>query len=206
MELVIATHNKNKIKEYEELFAGTGIRLLTPADPGLLLNVQEDGKSYAENALKKAKALSAKTSLPVFSDDSGLEIRALDDFPGLSSARYAAGCGGHAPAMKKILDRLKDKKDRRARFVCVIALLNVEKTPRFFQGICPGRILEGKEGDKGFGYDPIFHSTEAGLSFGGASDVIKNRFSHRAKAVRELITFLKAKGLLPPPPEPKEDR
>ena len=135
--------------------------------------------------------------MPIISDDSGLEITALNNEPGLHSARYASSLGGHDNAIKEILKRLEDKDDRSARFVCDIVLLNVEDKPLIFEGIAEGTIAKEKNGEGGFGYDPIFISKETGKCFGLMSKEEKNTVSHRAKALKKLLTYLRINGFVP---------
>ena len=134
--------------------------------------------------------------MPIISDDSGLEIKALNNEPGIHSARYAESLGGHDNAIKEILKRLEDKKDRSARFVCDIVLLNVDTKPLIFEGVAEGTIAKEKMGEGGFGYDPIFISKETGKCFALLGEE-KNTVSHRAKALKKLLTYLKINGFVP---------
>ena len=158
--------------------------------------VEENGTTYAENALIKAKAVQKLTKMPIISDDSGLEITALNHEPGIHSARYAESLGGHDNAIKEILKRLSDKEDRSAQFVCDIVLLNVEEKPLVFEGIAKGTIAKEKMGEGGFGYDPIFISDETKECFALMKEN-KNTVSHRAKALNKLLTYLKINGFVP---------
>ena len=133
-EIILATNNKHKLKEVREILSPHKIVVYGLSD--LMAKpeeVNENGKTYAENALIKAKAVQKITTMPIISDDSGLEITALNNEPGLHSARYASSLGGHDNAIKEILKRLEDKDDRSARFVCDIVLLNVDKKPLIHQ-------------------------------------------------------------------------
>ena len=134
--------------------------------------------------------------MPVISDDSGLEITALNNEPGIHSARYAESLGGHDNAIKEILKRLENASDRSARFVCDIVLLNVEDKPLIFEGIAEGTSANEKMGEGGFGYDPFFISKETGQCFALMQEE-KNTVSHRAKALKKLLTYLKVSGLIP---------
>ena len=196
-EIILATNNQHKLKEVREILSPHKIVVYGLKDLNIKLPpVEENGSTYAENALIKAKAVQQFTTMPIISDDSGLEITALNNEPGLHSARYAESLGGHDNAIKEILKRLEGKKDRSARFVCDIVLLNVEKEPRLFEGIAPGTIAEQKMGEGGFGYDPIFISKETGECFALMKDN-KNTVSHRAKALNKLLTYLKINGFVP---------
>ena len=142
----------------------------------------------------KAQNLAKYTIFPVIADDSGLEILALNNMPGLHSARFAEECGGHANAMKKIMKDLEGK-DRSARFICDIVLLNVEDRPLLFEGIVPGKIGTEVAGNGGFGYDPIFICDELNKSYALLTEAEKNRVSHRGKALNKLLTYVKINGL-----------
>ena len=196
-EMVLATNNKHKLQEVREILSPCGIIVYCPRD--LNMNVPEpveDGKTYYENALIKAKNLAKYTIFPVIADDSGLEVEAMDNKPGIYSARFASECGGHDKAIETILNNLKDKDNRRARFVCDIVLVNVEDKPLRFEGIVDGEIGEKPEGEGGFGYDPIFISKEANKCYGLLEAKEKNIYSHRAKALKKLITYLRINGLI----------
>ena len=196
-EIILATNNKHKLKEVREILSPHKIVVYGLNDLNIKLpEVEENGNTYAENALIKAKAVQAFTTMPIIADDSGLEITALNNEPGLHSARYAESLGGHDNAIKEILKRLEDKKDRSARFVCDIILLNVEKEPRLFEGVAKGKIAQEKMGEGGFGYDPIFISDETGECFALMKEN-KNTVSHRAKALKKLLTYLKINGFVP---------
>ena len=132
--------------------------------------------------------------MPIIADDSGLEILAMDNKPGLKSARFASECGGHDKAIQTILDYLKDKEDRSARFICDIILLNEGDKPLLFEGIVPGHIADKPFGEGGFGYDPIFVCEELGKTYAEMSQEEKNKVSHRGKALKKLLTYLKING------------
>lgn len=197
-EIILATNNKHKLQEVREILSPHHIVVYGLSDlSSKLEDVNENGTTYAENALIKAKAVQKITTMPIISDDSGLEITALNNEPGLHSARYASSLGGHDNAIKEIINRLEDKKDRSARFVCDIVLLNVEDKPLVFEGIAEGTIAKEKAGEGGFGYDPIFISKESGKCFGLMSQEEKNTVSHRAKALKKLLTYLRINGFVP---------
>lgn len=189
-EICLATNNKGKLKEYRELLAPMGFVIYSPADLYIELDPEETGTSYRENALIKAKGFAKRVPFPVLADDSGLEIHALDGFPGIYSSRFSSEMGGYPKAYEKIQRRLKGKTDRSAHFNCTICYLeNLDAKPLFFEGICPGTILSSPSGDHGFGYDPIFHCEEGDIDFGLASEEIKNKYSHRSKAIAKLRLF-----------------
>ena len=209
-QLLIATNNKGKVIELQDLLKGMDIELITPSHIGLDLDVIEDGLTYAENATKKAIAFAKASNLISLADDSGLEVDALNGEPGLYSARYGtlppfsasqkmggAGGGSDAERRKYLLSNLQDKpRPWTARFRAVIAVAIPdsfrEQAPRLqtFEGICEGEIIPEERGTNGFGYDPIFLFPELGKTMAELSMDEKNRLSHRAKAV------MKAKGIL----------
>ena len=194
-ELLVATNNSHKLQEIRQILSPHHITVYGMKDLNIDVgDIVEDGKNYFENALIKAKALQSVTKMPIIADDSGLEIIALNKMPGLHSARFAEECGGHTQAINKILSDLKDK-DRSARFICDIVLVNVENKPLLFEGIVPGRIGDEVSGDGGFGYDPIFICDELNKSYALLSQEEKNRVSHRGKALNKLLTYLKINGL-----------
>lgn len=197
-EIILATNNKHKLQEVRQILSPHKIVVYGLNDLNLKVkDVEENGKTYAENALIKAKAVQELTTMPIIADDSGLEITALDNRPAMFSARFASSLGGHDNAIKEIVKELEDKKDRSARFICDIVLLNVDKKPLTFEGIAKGTIAKEKQGEGGFGYDPIFISDETGTCFGTMEQNEKNTVSHRAKALKKLLAYLKINGFVP---------
>lgn len=196
LELLIASNNKHKIEEFKKMFESFDAKIYSPNDLGIHVNPEENGTTYEENSLIKAKALQRYTKLPIIADDSGLNVVALNNFPGINSSRFADSKGGNKFANPALIEMLKPYEDKSAFFTCVITLLNVEKDPVIFKGICPGKILDKPDGEGGFGYDPIFYSLEAKCSFGTASEEVKNKYSHRAKALEQLLNYLKNKNLI----------
>ena len=189
--IVLATNNPHKLQEYREILAPMGYVIYGTKDLNIDCDPPEIGNTYEENAYIKAKALRNLVPYPVISDDSGLEIEALDNFPGIHSARFASQFKNYKEAMEEILKRMKDEENRNAAFHCTICLLeNKDSKPLFFTGICPGKILDHIEGEHGFGYDPIFFSNEANMPFGLAKKEIKNKYSHRKKALEKLALYL----------------
>ena len=196
MKLLVATNNAHKIHEYEEMFSPFGIEVTSPKALSIEVDPEENGTTFEANSLIKAKALQEFSKLPIIADDSGLCVEALDGFPGIHTARFAKENGGNPIANLKLIEMLKPYENKNAQFVCVITLLNVEKEPVQFKGVCKGHILPAPEGEGGFGYDPIFYSEEAKCCFGTAPEEVKNSFSHRSKALGQLIAFLKEKKLI----------
>ena len=196
-EIILATNNKHKLQEVRQILAPHGMTIYGLNDLNLRPEeVEENAPDYFGNALIKAQAVAKLTTMPIIADDSGLEILALNNEPGLHSARYAESLGGHDNAIKEILKRLEGKEDRSARFVCDIVLLNTDKNPLIFEGIAEGTIAKEKMGEGGFGYDPIFISKETGQCFALMHEE-KNTVSHRAKALMKMLTYLKINGFVP---------
>lgn len=209
--LLIATNNKGKVKELHELLKDTGIELITPADIDLDLEVDEDGHTYAENAAKKAIAFAQASGLISLADDSGLEVDALGGAPGLYSARYGSVNGeklSDAGRRQFLLSKLQDKPHPwTARFHATIAVavpeplwsqaasrLRIQEQAsglHMFEGYCEGEIIPEERGTGGFGYDPIFLLPEIGKTMAELSMEVKNRLSHRARAVINGKEFLK---------------
>jgi len=185
--LLIATNNKGKIKELQDLLNDTGMELVTPAQIDLDLDVTEDGHTYAENAAKKAVAFAHASGLISLADDSGLEVDALDGAPGLYSARYGSTNGeklSDAERRKHLLQQLRGKPcPWTARFHATIAIAIPNGETHLAKGFCEGEIIPEERGTGGFGYDPIFLLPELGKTMAELSMDEKNRLSHRARAV-----------------------
>ncbi|HHT67255.1 MAG TPA: RdgB/HAM1 family non-canonical purine NTP pyrophosphatase [Erysipelotrichaceae bacterium] len=197
-EIVLATNNKHKLQEVREILSPHKIIVYGLSDLNVKIkDVEENNSTYVENALAKAKAIQKITNMPIIADDSGLEISSLNHEPGVYSARYASSLGGHDQAIKEILKRLENTKNRSARFVCQIVLLNTEDKPLIFEGIAKGYIAEKIMGENGFGYDPIFIEEETNQCFGLMDKKEKNAVSHRARALKKLITYLRINGFIP---------
>lgn len=191
-EIILATNNAHKLQEVREILSPHKITVYGLNDLNLKPeDVNENADTYYGNALIKALSVQKLTTMPIIADDSGLEIFAMDNKPGLKSARFASEHGGHPQAIQYILDFLKDKKDRGARFVCDIVLVNMEERPLLFEGIAPGHIADEPYGKGGFGYDPIFVSDELNKTFAEMEQKEKNKVSHRGKALTKLLTYLR---------------
>jgi XTP/dITP diphosphohydrolase len=191
MVLWFATGNVHKRDELAAILSGADIRI--PADAGLAFDPREDGKTFLENALIKARALYRLVRAPVIADDSGLCVDALGGGPGIRSARYGAEDGRVLSGEKRnmlLLRELEGVSDRRARFVCAMALLLAED--RFFavQETLEGEISNKPCGSGGFGYDPVMYLPEIGLTVAELPDGEKNALSHRGKAAKALSLFL----------------
>ena len=190
-ELVAATNNEHKLVEIKAILEPHGIKVYSMKELNISVEVIEDGKTYKENALKKALEIAKLTNLPVMSDDSGIEIEALDNAPGIYSARYAASVGGYPNAFKIIEEKCKERNNYKALFNCDIALANITKEPLIFEGRVPGTVAKNISGTNGFGFDPIFISNEVGRTNATLSFDEKNIYSARSKALQKLIDYLK---------------
>lgn len=192
-KLLIATNNKGKLLEFQDLLKDTGIELITPADIGLDIDVEEDGATYTENAVKKAVAFAQASGLISLADDSGLEVDALDGAPGLYSARYHPRPGANdADRRAYMLENLKDKpRPWTAHFHATIAIATSEKNVEVVEGDCYGEIIPQERGTGGFGYDPIFLFPELNKTMAELEMEEKNSLSHRAKAVMNAIPVLR---------------
>lgn len=190
MKIVFATNNINKVKEVQALLPKT-ISLLSLKDIDCLEDIPETSNTIEGNALQKANYVFENYKVPCFADDTGLEVEALNGEPGVFSARYAGEEKNAEKNMKKLLTKLNDKTNRKAQFKTVIALVGLEKT-QSFEGICKGSITNQKNGDKGFGYDPIFKPENYESTFAQMSLETKNQIGHRGKAVKKLISYLKS--------------
>lgn len=191
LEIVIATNNPNKVEEYRQMFASiSNIKLFSLKDENIHIEIEENGKTFKENSLIKAETISKFTNKFVLADDSGLEIEALDNFPGIYSARFMEG----RPYKEKwaaIFEMLKNKENKNAQFHCAITFITPAKEKYVFEGIEKGYITENIEGENGFGYDPIFFSNSLNKTFGNATEEEKNAVSHRGKAFSQLLKFIK---------------
>ena len=194
-ELILATNNAHKLKEVREILSPHKITVYGLNDLNLHPEeVDENADTYAGNALIKAQSIQKLTTMPIIADDSGMEIEVLDNQPGLHSARFADQHGGHANAIQAILQELKKKDNRKARFVCDIILVNEDEKPLLFEGIVDGHIAEEQFGEGGFGYDPIFVADELNKTYAEMTQEEKNKVSHRGKALKKLLTYLKING------------
>ena len=192
--LLFATHNPGKVTELVELFAGIdGIEVHSLAGYDVP-EVEEDGSTFADNAAKKALAVSAATGLPALADDSGLEVDALGGAPGVHSARYAGEHGDDAANNARLKAAMQDQPLRSARFRSALALADCQgalgQRVLLASGACEGEILQEPRGDGGFGYDPLFYSPELGATFAEAGVGSKNQISHRARAMAEMLPKL----------------
>ncbi len=190
VNLVFATNNLHKVDEVKHKLNGL-FSIQTLKEIGCDEDIPETADTLEGNALQKAHYLYEKYGCNCFADDTGLEVEALDNAPGVYSARYAGEAKNSDENMKKLLHELSGKKNRKARFRTVIALI-LDGKEYLFEGIVEGQILEEKQGTEGFGYDPIFLPAGYGKSFAQLSMTEKNAISHRGRAVEKLLAFFKS--------------
>jgi XTP/dITP diphosphohydrolase len=192
-ELLIASGNQGKMKEFTALFSDLSVRIYSLRDFPGLTPAAEDGETFVANALQKAEKISAATGLTVIADDSGLCVDALQGRPGVLSARYAGENATDADNNVKLLEELAGipLSGRTASFQCVIALCAPESTPLTFPGRLSGIILEAAAGKGGFGYDPLFLVPEYGKTLAELPIEVKNRISHRGRAAAALKEYLR---------------
>ena len=192
-KLLIATKNAGKVKEIKAILKDFDMDIISLADLPNVPEVIEDGKTFFENAFKKAKEVSDATGMMVLSDDSGLEVDALNGAPGVYSARYSGESGDDKSNNEKLLKELKDvpENKRTARFKCVMVLYHPSGKWISAEGACEGRIALKPAGEGGFGYDPVFYLDKYGKTMAEIPAEEKNKISHRAKALNELKNNIK---------------
>ncbi len=187
-QIIFATHNKHKLQEVKKLLSDK-FKILSLNDIGLYDEIPETGFTLKENASQKSHYLVQRFSQNCFADDTGLEVDALNGEPGVFSARYAGEKATYEQNVEKLLTELKGIKNRKARFKTVISLIYNNKE-YFFEGVVEGQILTEKKGNKGFGYDPVFVPNGYNQTFAEINTELKNKISHRGKAVQKLVRFL----------------
>ncbi|MBQ8882624.1 MAG: RdgB/HAM1 family non-canonical purine NTP pyrophosphatase [Clostridia bacterium] len=187
-KLVVASGNKNKIREIKALI-GDKFNVVSMADEGINIEIEENGTTFEENALIKAKAIYEFCHCAVISDDSGLMVDALGGAPGVYSARYAGEPCNDANNNAKLLKNLQGASDTSARFMSAVAFYDGERELTV-TGTVEGKIIFEHQGDNGFGYDPYFFCHELGKTFGNALSEEKNMVSHRARALKKLVEML----------------
>lgn len=193
LEIVLASSNPGKIKEFQEICASLAIKLIPQSELGIE-DVEETAATFVENAIIKARHAARLSGLPAIADDSGLVIDALGGMPGVRSSRYAGEGADDAARIKKVLNELRKVKlaDRDASFHCVTVLMEDEDDPAplICEGVWEGKIIFEPKGENGFGYDPIFYVPEHKCTAAELSSEIKNKISHRADALEQLIAAL----------------
>ncbi len=191
MKLYFASSNDHKKTEMERLLPGFSITL--PKEEGLSFSPEETGETYIENAIIKAKALYQMVKTPVIADDSGLEVDALEGKPGVHTARFGEVDGIKLSDREKymlLLEKLKGKQNRKARFICAIVLYFSPQRIYVVQEVAEGKISDKPEGEHGFGYDPVFYNNEAGQIVALLPEGDKDYYSHRGKAARKLLKLV----------------
>lgn len=192
MKLILASNNKDKLREFKQLTADMDVEIVSQREAGYILDVEETGTTFAENSYLKAHAVTEISGLPAVADDSGLVVDALGGEPGIYSARYGLGHdASDADRYNYLLKKLGNEKDRSARFVCAICCTFPNGDVITSYGEFEGDILYGPRGENGFGYDPIFRPDGYEISSAEMTPEQKNAVSHRGKAMREFIQKLK---------------
>ena len=192
--IVLASNNAGKVREFNQLLTGSDVEVL-PQSEFDVIEAEETGLTFVENAILKARNAAEHTGLPAIADDSGLEVDALDGAPGIYSARFAGIGASDQQNLEKLLADINDVPDaqRTARFQCLMVYMRHAKdpTPQIFQGTWEGRILHTPQGDNGFGYDPIFFVPTHNCSSAELEPDVKNSLSHRGQALKQLIEALR---------------
>lgn len=188
MKLIFATNNEHKVNEVRPL-VGKNFELVTLKEAGIDIDIPEPHDTLEANASEKSQTIYRMTGMNCFSEDTGLEVVALKGEPGVKSARYAGDSRSFDKNIEKLLANLEGKTDRSARFRAIISLI-IDGKETLFEGICTGKIISGKKGHEGFGYDPVFIPEGSDKTLAEMSIEEKNRFSHRRKAIEKLVAFL----------------
>lgn len=189
-KMMIATTNAGKIKEFKQMLEPLGYEVLSLLDIEEPINIEEDGKTFAENARIKAKTVFDVLHMPVISDDSGLSINHLHGAPGVYSARFLGKDTSYEYKNQYILDELKEAKDRRCQYVCAIAYAKEDGSIHVFEGVMEGTVAFQAAGHNGFGYDPIFFYEPFGKTLGEVEEDQKNKVSHRGLALAKLLAYM----------------
>ncbi len=195
MKLVLATRNQGKVRELTNMLYGEAsskqqIEVISLENYPDAPEVVEDGKTYMENAIKKASIIAKYTSHLTLADDAGLEVDALNGAPGINSKRWAGEDATDDIRIAKLLQALEGVVNRRARFIAAIVVVHPNSKPEGVLGVCEGHIRHDPVGESGFGYDPVFMPDGYNQTFAELGEEIKNRMSHRAKALEQAIAFL----------------
>ncbi|MFN5428026.1 MAG: RdgB/HAM1 family non-canonical purine NTP pyrophosphatase [Bacteroidota bacterium] len=187
--LLFASNNRHKADEINSII-GLGFEIVTLSEAGIQIDIPEPHDTIPANAAEKSNVIYQLTGRNCFSEDTGLEVEALNGAPGVRSARFAGEQATAADNMKKLSERMQGQENRDARFVTVISL-RLDGQHFLFEGICPGTIAAFPSGSEGFGYDPLFIPTGSDRSFASMTMEEKNKFSHRKKAVEKMAAFLR---------------
>ena len=196
MQIILATHNRGKMKEMSSILAHLPVKLLTLDDFPQIGEIPETGETLKENAFIKAETVHQKTGLPALADDTGLEVDALDGAPGVHSSRYDGETATFEDNCRKMMQEMDGipAEERTARFHTVIAFVS-DSGNEWTEGMVEGRILENKRGDGGFGYDPLFYYPPLKKTFAELNSEQKNNISHRGKALRNFCQILEKRIL-----------
>ena len=189
MKLIFATNNQHKVDEIRSVIGNSSLEIITLKEAGIDIDIPEPFNTLEENASNKSKTIYEMNRIDCFSEDTGLEVEALNGEPGVKSARYAGEEKSFDKNIEKLLQKLEGTTNRKAKFRTVISLI-VDAKETLFEGSCEGTIGHGKKGKEGFGYDPIFVPRGSIHTFGEMTIDEKNQFSHRKKATDKLIAYL----------------
>lgn len=207
--IVLATRNSGKVREFQQLLKNFPVEIKNLDDFGPIPEVEEDGKTFDDNAYKKALFTAKALGLPAISDDSGLVVNALDGAPGVKSARYAGENATDKANIDKLLKEMDGKDDRRAAFQCVISIAVPSGPALTYEGRCEGEITQKPKGTSGFGYDPVFLCPQYNKTFAELNSDEKNKISHRGKALGDVVAefdkilaWLEARLTEAKPPKP----
>jgi XTP/dITP diphosphohydrolase len=194
VKLLLATRNRNKVVEMQHALEDTGWQVVMLSDIVGAPDVEEDGATFHDNALKKARSAARVSGLWTLAEDSGLEIDALGGEPGVKSARYAGEGASDADRIRKIIGHLTSVPDERrtGRFRCMMCVIDPAGTEKCFDGCCEGRIANDARGSSGFGYDPIFIPDGYDKTFAELGLGVKSKISHRARAMQQVLAFLRS--------------
>ena len=190
MDFIIATNNKDKVKEIKTILAGHNV--MSQSEAGIHVEAEENGTTFAENALIKARSIKKLADCAIIADDSGIMVDALGGAPGIYSARYAGEGCTPADCNAKLLRELEGVpyEQRTARYVCCMALILPDGSEHTFEGTCEGYIIDEERGTNGFGYDPMFYVPSIDMTFGQADSRVKHKMSHRYFALKKLSDFV----------------
>lgn len=190
-QIMIATSNAHKVEEFKRMLQPYGYEVKSLLDLEEEIDIEENGTTFEENALIKAKTIYDKLHIEVIADDSGLAVNAMHGEPGIYSARFLGRDTSYDVKNQYIIDQVKDAEDKGAKFVCAIAYIDADGHENVFTGVVEGEIYDHIEGAKGFGYDPIFYYPPLKTTLANVSEDQKNEVSHRGKAIQMLLNYMK---------------
>lgn len=189
-KILLATSNAHKVEEFKEMLEPFGYTITSLLDFDEEFDIEETGTTFEENALIKAKTMHDKLGIAVIADDSGLMVNALDGAPGIYSARFMGKDTSYDIKNQYIIDRCKDAEDKGCQFVCAIAYVEENGESHVFTGVVEGIVADHIEGEKGFGYDPIFYYPPYQTTLANVSEEQKNAVSHRGRALKQFVDFI----------------